>query len=79
MPPWRLNDLRRSFFDLSIEHLGEDEFLLGRCLNRMTECKTAVQRAWSSSSETFDVRLSVHSNWAKLLESELARSPVAPR
>jgi integrase len=79
MPPWRLNDLRRSFFDLSIEHLGEDEFLLGRCLNRMTECKTAVQRAWSSSSETFDVRLSVLSNWPALVAGEVARNPVAPR
>jgi hypothetical protein len=71
MAPWRLNDLRRSFFDLSTERLGEDPFIAGRCLNRMTECKTAEDRLWASAGDMFEVRLGAMSKWAALVQREV--------
>ena len=72
MAPWRLNDLRRSFFDLLTERLGEDPFIAGRCLNRMTECKTTEDRFWASAGDMFEVRLSAMSKWADLVQGEVA-------
>jgi integrase len=72
MPSWRLNDLQRSFFDLSIQHLGEDPMVLGRCLNRMTEFKTPRQREWVLLDDMFELRQDVLVNWAALIEEAVA-------
>jgi len=75
-PPWRLNDLRRSFVDLSVEHLDGDARILGRCLNRMTEYTDLIGQEFADNYLTVELRREAIIAWANLIESAVkARAP----
>jgi integrase len=79
MAPWRLNDLRRSFVDLSYEHLGGDPQILGRCLNRMTQYTRLHHRPLADDPATFQQRREALISWANLIERAVRDRPARRR
>jgi len=71
MSAWTLNDLRNSFFDIAVERLHEEAWLVGRCLNRMRDVTELDALAFSSSRITWPMRGDIMLAWARLIEREV--------
>ena len=83
MPSWRLNDFRRSFFDLSVDMLYGDQDILSRCLHRMSDFTPRSRKDWALSSDMLEARTHALFDWAGLVERSLVearrRKPVRSR
>ncbi|WP_332770514.1 hypothetical protein [Phenylobacterium sp.] len=70
MEPWRLNDIRASFYELGQEVLREDRAVLECCLDRMGQI-TRGELAWALSEDMDLERDRALAKWARLISSTL--------
>jgi hypothetical protein len=77
MPGWRFNDLRRSFLDLSLEHLGVDPLVAGLCLNRLSDIEGSAERRLAAEDDLFERRRDALYAWADLIEEHAVPVAVA--
>ncbi len=73
MPPWRLDDLRRSFIKVSLNHLHGDREVLNRCLDLMIDVRVTFGREGFGGmpfpfKDKIEARRDALFAWAELLE-----------
>jgi integrase len=78
MAPWRLNDLRQTFFDLSLDELAGFKTTLGRCLNRMRENNHGMARALAHEASDLDERRIAMMDWGAFIGKAVAEPPAKP-
>jgi integrase len=68
LPPWRLDDLRRSFIRVSLDHLDGDPEVLNRCLDLMTDVRERFDGLWFPFEDEIEPRRDALFAWAELVE-----------
>jgi integrase len=67
MAPWRLDDLRRSFIQISLDRLHGELETLNRCLDLMTDVREWVGGMWFPFEDEIEPRRDALFAWAELV------------
>jgi hypothetical protein len=75
MPPWRLNDFRRSFEQELTERLHIYPTVIECCLGRTSRLTTELEQAWARSDHMLGEMDEALEKWADLLQTAIRSAP----